>query len=75
MTYIKILGYIDGWKQKNVVFVVLLLGVKQKGLIQHLVPSFLVLKAKPQLTPPVVELAGSRPGQGRRHGRPGVSHC
>lgn len=50
-------------------FVVLLLGVKQKRLIQHLVPSLLVLKAKPQLTPPVVELAGSRSGQRRRHGR------
>lgn len=48
---------------------VLLLGIMQKSLIQHLVPSFLVLKAKPQLSPPVVELTGSRPGQRRRHGR------
>lgn len=50
-------------------FFILLLGIKQKSLIQHLVPSFLVLKAKPQLGPPVVELTGSRPGQRRRHGR------
>lgn len=39
--------------------VILLLGIKQKCFIQRLVPSFLVLKAKPQLTPPVVELTGS----------------
>lgn len=49
-------------------FVFLQLGIKQKRLIQHLVPFFLVLKAKPQLTPPVVELTGSRSGQRRRHG-------
>lgn len=49
----------------------LLFGVQQKHLIQHLVPSFLVLKAEPELTPPVVELTGSRPGQRRRHGPPG----
>lgn len=48
--------------------VILLLGIKQERLIQHLVPSFLVLKAKPQLAPPVVELTGSRSGQRRRHG-------
>lgn len=45
----------------------LLFGVEQKRLIQHLVPSFLVLKAKPQLAPPMVELARSRSGQRRRH--------
>lgn len=61
-------SFIYGWKWKNTASVISPLGIKQKGLIQHLVPSFLVLKAKPQLTPPVVELAGSRSGQRRRHG-------
>lgn len=44
------------------------MSLQKKRLIKHLIPALLILKAKPQMAPPMVDLPRSRASKGRRHG-------